>query len=224
MTAAEPGNVECACCGEHSPQPLQPASNEFGARDLDHRPPETMRSSMESWLQECPHCGYVAADLGQAEPSDRKLVKTDRYQVLRHGPYISRLSSRFLLRAVLDSVGGHRERAFANTICAAWDADDRDLKDAARSLRKRAANYLKGHDEESVELKLRLLDVHRRASDWKSADLMARHLAERELDPQTSAILAFQVRRIHAKDDAAYTVAHALSGDLGAEHRLRILR
>lgn len=179
---------------------------------------------MESWLQECLHCGYVAADLGQAGESDRRLVKTDRYQVLRHGPYVSRLSGRFLLRAVLDSLGGHRERAFANAICAAWDADDRDLREAARSLRRRAASYLKGHDENSVELKLRLLDVHRRASDWKSADLMARHLAGQGLDTQMSAILAFQVRRIHAKDEAAYTVAHALSGDLGAEHRLRILR
>lgn len=224
MTAVQPSDVRCGCCGKHSSQALQPASNEFGARDLDHRPPETMRSTMESWLQECPHCGYVAADLGQAEESDRRLVKADRYQVLRQGPYVSRLSGRFLLRAVLDSLGGRRERAFANTVCAAWDADDRDLRDAARSLRKRAASYLKGHDEGSIELKLRLLDVHRRASDWKSADLMARHLAGQNLDPQTSAILAFQVRRIHAKDDAAYTVAHALSGDLGAEHRLRILR
>jgi hypothetical protein len=224
MTAIQSGHVQCACCREHSAQALPPASNEFGARDLDHRPPETVRSTMESWLQECPHCGYVAADLGQAEDSDRKMVRTDRYQVLRHGPYVSRLSGRFLLRAVLDSLGGKRERAFASTLCAAWDADDRDLKDAARSLRKRAANYLRGHDEDSVELKFRLLDVHRRASDWKRADLMARHLAEQTLDPQMSAILAFQARRIHAKDDAAYTVAHALSGDLGAEHRLRILR
>lgn len=224
MTGIQPSQVRCACCGESSSQELRPDSNEFGARDLDHRPPQTMRATMETWLQECPHCGYVAADIGQADENDRRHVKAERYQVLRHGPHVSRLSGRFLLRAVLDSRGGQRERAFANTMCAAWDADDRGLRDAARSLRKRAASYLKGHDEESIELKLRLLDVHRRASDWKSADLMSRHLAEQTLDAQASAILAFQVRRIHAKDDAVYTVAHALSGDLGAEHRLRILR
>lgn len=41
------------------------STSTWGYPDLDLRPSEMQRSSMFAWLQECPHCGYVARDIEQ---------------------------------------------------------------------------------------------------------------------------------------------------------------
>ena len=41
------------------------STSTWGYPDLDLRPAEMKRSSMFAWLQECPHCGFVARDIEQ---------------------------------------------------------------------------------------------------------------------------------------------------------------
>src|SRR5690349_6640199 len=65
MTTIIPQTITCSFCHTPSEQNLIGSTNSFGAPDLDTRPPEMMRSTMPLWVQECPHCGYVAKDLAQ---------------------------------------------------------------------------------------------------------------------------------------------------------------
>jgi hypothetical protein len=38
-------------------------TNEIGSRDLDNRPAEMMRSTIQYWICRCPKCGYCAPDI-----------------------------------------------------------------------------------------------------------------------------------------------------------------
>jgi len=213
MTNFRDDNVRCFCCAKTSQQSILLSSNEFGSRDLDQRPAEMMRSTMGSWLQECPNCGYVAAALPQGDERDRLFVQTHNYAALCEFPQVSRLSSRFLRRVAIDAARDDFEQAFTNTLCAAWDADDHDLDDVARSLRKTASGYLAGRPVESIDLQLRLLDVLRRAADWAAATALARQMMSQRLDHPFAAIVRFQLGRIDSNDDACYTVSDALTAD-----------
>lgn len=210
MTVVEEEKVRCFCCGDTSRQRVLLSSNEFGSRDLDQRPAKMMRSTMDAWLQECPSCGYVARDLKTGDANDRAFVETKEYQSLRDGPHATRLSCRFLLRAVLDAKRGDLESAFQSTLCAAWDADDRKLTEIARGQRRRASTYLADHIGASPDLQLRLLDVLRRASDWERASSLAAKLMETDLEYPLSAVACFQAAKIKLMDDSRYTVADAL--------------
>jgi hypothetical protein len=209
MTDFEENNVRCFCCTQTSRQPGLLGSNEFGSRDLDQRPAEMMRSTMGSWLQECPNCGYVSADLAKGDEHERCFVLTRKHAALRNGPHFSRLSARFLVRAASDAARGDFEQAFADTLCAAWDADDRDLDEVARALRKTAISYLAGRSFVSVDLRLKLLDVHRRARNWAGATALAEQIMARKLEHPFSAIVGFQLGKINSRDDGCYTVSQA---------------
>ena len=40
----------------------------FEPPDLDTRPEDLMRSSIDLWIQTCPHCGYCAPDISRLIP------------------------------------------------------------------------------------------------------------------------------------------------------------
>ncbi len=155
--------VRCMCCGTVSSQRTTLSGDQSGTCDLDQYPLGMMRPMVESWLQECPFCGYVASDLSKEDDGDRAFVETEDYQILRDGPYLTRLSGRFILRASLDARRGDADRAFANTLCAAWDAEDLGLIELAKSLRLRASRYLPRRNLMSAAPEVSLPDVLRRA-------------------------------------------------------------
>ncbi|MCK1362656.1 hypothetical protein [Bradyrhizobium sp. 199] len=171
-----------------------------------------MPSTIGSSLQECPHCGYVAADLAEGDERDRLFAQSERYAALCELPQFSRRSSRFLLRAAIELARGDFERAFDSTLCAAADADDCDLSDIARGLRTIAGRYLAGRAL-TVDLRLRLLDVLRRASDWTAATVLAGKMMAENLAHPHAAIIRFQLGRIEARDDRCYTLSQALRSD-----------
>ena len=70
---------KCWVCGEMSEQAGLASTNRFGSPDLDLRPPEMERSTMEWWLEECPHCGYVANDLSEKTDITKDWLKNNQY-------------------------------------------------------------------------------------------------------------------------------------------------
>jgi len=210
MTCVAHRKVRCYCCGTISRQPVLLTGNEFRSRDLDRRPGEMLRSSMRSWLQECPRCRYVSSNLEQGDACDRRHVRSRRYQALTQGPQLSALTHRFLLRTALENAKANHEAAFEQALCAAWTADDLNLPDYARTLRLRAIGYLATGTCLSAELELVRLDVLRRASDWRNAHLIVARLTECSLDAPASTIVRFQANRIAARDNRRYTVTQAL--------------
>jgi hypothetical protein len=210
MTTYETRELRCHCCGKASKQSVLMSSNSFGSRDLDQRPPEMMRSTMASWLQECPFCGYVAPDIEKDDAAARAFVGTPAFQQLCADPSPDPVSRRFLLRAALDAHSGDMEEAFTHALAAAWVADDGSRYSDATALRLRTAAYVAGKAA-SLDTRLVLLDVLRRAEDWSAAETLADALAADRPGHPYDAIVAFHRGRIAERDFGRYTIADALA-------------
>jgi hypothetical protein len=102
--------------------------------------------------------------------------------------------------------------AFLNALCAAWVAEDRGQASDAVALRLKAARYFAGSRIRSIDTRLLLLDVLRRAASWDAAEALTDELAAEELESPFVDIVTFHRGRIEARDSGRYTIAEALAG------------
>ena len=77
MTMIDSSFERCSCCGMDVPCTLVLSSNENGPRDLDGRPAEMFRSTIEHWIRQCPKCGYCAASLAHDGDKLVNVVRSD---------------------------------------------------------------------------------------------------------------------------------------------------
>ena len=92
-----PINIErmCAICGKMSEQMVLASTNRFGPPDLDLRPPEMERSTMEWWIQECPYCCYVAKDISDETSITKEWLKNREYFSCGNQQFKSKLAQKF---------------------------------------------------------------------------------------------------------------------------------
>ena len=214
MTTIETREVVCSICGVKSQHHDLTSSGEYGYRDLDLRPSEMFRSTMNMWLQECPSCGLVAPDLENSEPSDQVALVSDDYMRARSNRLMSPLARRFLCRAIIEAENNRPEVAFSQTLSAAWVCDDAKQPADARILRLKAAAHLDGRWSLLQEnRKLQLVDVLRRARRWAEADALMNSLESTKLDEAKigPGVVSLQRLLIGRRDDACYSVKDALS-------------
>ena len=169
------------------------------APDLDLRPGEPARSTLNKWVQQCRGCGACAPDLAALAPSD--IITTARYRSTR---------SRFLRWAALAE--GTRDKAEA-LLQAAWEADDRG--EDATLLRSQAAAVWP--EPQTPEQRLRLADVLRRAGEFPAAADCLAPLAN-AADDTTRRIVAYQQARIAAHDTGRHLMSSALRPPASKPH------
>ncbi|PIT05688.1 hypothetical protein TSA1_36890 [Bradyrhizobium nitroreducens] len=212
MTDYSTQKLQCYCCGKASEHSVLMSSNTHGSPDLDQRPPKMHRWTIGSWLQECPYCGYVAPDIDKGDAKARKFLDSDEFRVASLDPSPDPVTRRFLVRAAQRAYQGERRLAFLSTLSAAWVADDANQPTEAASLRLRAARHLEGPRITSIDTRLLLLDVLRRASSWEAAEALTVELTAEELGYPFAEIVAFHRDKIAARDDGRYTIGQALEG------------
>lgn len=137
---------KCAVCGKESEQVCIISTNEYGARDLDGRPSEMLRSTMPHWIHECPHCGYVSENLENLPPKFEYvtpgLLESEDYKTCDGMNFKSELAARFYRRAMIVGDIAQYEEAIENLLRAAWSCDDvGETKDAV-ICRSRAIAYI----------------------------------------------------------------------------------
>jgi hypothetical protein len=202
--------VRCAVCGTESRQiRFRPVPPE-GAPDLDLRPGEPLRGTMESWLQQCPHCGYAAPEIARAHPAAIEAVGTAPFRALiveaTHPP----LARRFLGYAyVLEETGALHAAAEA-TLQAAWVADDARRTELARAWRGEAVALWRAGPPLDPEQTVRVVDALRRAEAWDDASHTAEHLAASRPSEAVAGVIALEQRLIAVQDSGRHTVASAL--------------
>lgn len=213
MTDYGEETIRCCCCGKKSRHTVLLSSNSFGgSTDLDQRPPGMYGLTVESWLQECPFCGYVAWDIAHGDDNARYFTSTPQFSAASLDPEPDPAVRRFLVRAAFEAYHGDRRSAFLYTLHAAWVADDRKQTGEARALRLKAAEHLAGVHIASIDTRLRLLDALRRASSWRAAEALITELAAEELEYPFAEIVCFHRDKIAARDDRRYTIQQALDG------------
>jgi hypothetical protein len=210
--------VSCGLCGHRQTVNEIGSTNSFGAMDLDTRPPEMRRSTMEYWVHECEECGYVAPELDKTAGTDAKRVATTDYRQALGRCDRAKLANRFVCRALLEEAAGDLASAGWRRLHAAWACDDADQAEEARTQRiaalelferaraqgARAMKSVAGGDE------LLLADIARRAGDFERAlQYCAAGLALSEVPAFVTSLLMLQQELVRARDTACHTVAEA---------------
>ena len=65
MTMIYDKTKECVICGAQGEFGWILSTNKFGLPDLDLRPPEMYRSTINLWIQRCHGCGFCAPDISE---------------------------------------------------------------------------------------------------------------------------------------------------------------
>lgn len=221
MTTLRTASTVCAACGAESPQSVLTSTSLFGSPDLDQRPPELARSTLPFWVQECPHCRYVAERISAA-PADNKiwphvLSSADWQELLTDwsGPA---LASRFLRLSLLDGAANRPREAAKAALCAAWVADDAADQALARICRTKSASLfdkalsLSQYDKDAQQwMRVCLVDVLRRAEDWEIAASCCAAFLKTAAEGNSGTIFRFQADMIDQRISERLTIADALS-------------
>lgn len=216
MTDYKEEKLRCYCCGKKSKQTVLLSTNSFGSPDLDQRQGGMARSTISYWLLECPFCGYVAPNIEQGDAKAKSFMQTPEFQAASSDPTFDPAARRFLVRAAEHAHDGDRMAAFLDTLCAAWIADDRRQPDEAAALRLKAAAHLAGSQIKSIDTRLLLLDVLRRASSWEASEALADEMIVEDLGDPFVRVISFHRAKINARDNGRYTIADAQRRRRGA--------
>ena len=197
----------CAVCKTVSEYRELMSTNRFGPSDLDSRPPEMMRSTMDYWLRECPECGYVAKKLSDPIPVPVEFIDSAEYFSCSGHIFESPLAVRFYRFYLIKREQGDIEEAFYAALHAAWVCDDAEDKANAKHCRELAiqhADELIAQNAEDRDLFLLIkADLLRRAERF---DQVLTEFEEiRFEDPFPNRVLAFQKDRARKQDTACYT-------------------
>ncbi len=133
----------CAVCGEPCRFSALPPSSAVGSRDLDTRPPGTLRSTIYAWVRRCPSCGYCAPDISKALLGEAEVVRLPRYRKQLNARRFPQLADTFLCWSLLQEEAGALAKAARAGIHTAWVCDDLGADAAARLCRMRAADLLR---------------------------------------------------------------------------------
>lgn len=164
MSTIEEKTVWCAACGRPSEQGRLMSFSTFAGPDLDYRPAQLQRSTMKYWIMACPHCGYVADDIGKWPRVARNTLERIYAGADKTLPKLAHLFQKRALHCehVKDIRGAIRAY-----LCAAWVCDD--AGDETRAVQMRA---------KCLGLTQRRMK-HCRSRDWNRYTLLTADLLRR---------------------------------------------
>ena len=188
------------------------STNAFGSPDLDLRPPGMQRDTMNLWVQECPACGYVSADISDAGNITKEFLKSKEYRKCDGIGFTSDLAARFYkyhkVNLAEDDIRG---AAFA-LLHAAWACDDERDTDNAKLCRGLTLPLLTRVIEEKPadknELQLMKVDILRRAGHFR--ELLTEYKDMQFGEDVMDHVLAFQLKLAEKGDTGCYRVVDAM--------------
>ena len=207
MTMIRDFDQKCSVCGKSSPQPVLLSTNTMGYPDLDMRPAGMRRDTMNTWIHECPHCGYVAEDLGDEHEIPNDFLKSDAYLTCDGHDFKSDISKLFYKRYLIAKRENDVMMCFLSLRNCAWKCDDFEDENAA-AIRRQALAYIDDLIEDDEEDRNVLLviksDFLRRSGEFEKIVEEYENLTIGE-EPHDS-IIQFQIEKARARDDSCYTV------------------
>ena len=210
MTTFATDYVKCSRCGQVSEFDVLSSTNAFGASDLDTRPPEMKRSTMSLWVQECPRCGYVGAEISDSTTAPDELFKSDAYVSCGEIAFRSELAKKFYRLYLVKAAEQNDFDAFWAALHAAWASDDKRDDASAVACRKLALERIEpviAAKPNNDNYKLIKLDLLRRAGEF---DAVLEYGATLKIDEEFLAqIVAFQLELAKRRDDACHACDEA---------------
>ncbi|WP_319408771.1 hypothetical protein [uncultured Desulfosarcina sp.] len=198
---------KCFICGHKGLFPHMASTNQFGSPDLDMRPPEMLRSTMDMWVQCCDECGYCAPVISKGSPNVNSVINSAEYIKQKSDYVIPKLANQFLRWFIIERSTGHPAEAGWAALNAAWVCDDHDKVTEARHCREKAIDLFHGArkvgisfaDDEASESAI-LIDLLRICGQFQGANAMCEKALKRESVPILKDLVLFQIDLIEKKD------------------------
>lgn len=208
MTTMDVEESKCSVCGKTSKQPVILSFNQLGYEDLDLRPPEMYRSTIDAWVRECPHCGYVAENLEDELTIDKDFLESEQYKTCDDIKFQSKLSEIFYKNYLIQTKKSEDVDSFFAILYCAWTCDDAHDEDNSRITRYIAINIADKIIESGKDIDNNYIVI--------KADLLRRVCEFNQLieeyenltlgDELLEDIIKFQVKKAYEKDDKCYTM------------------
>ena len=207
MTQIRSIEKKCSVCGKTAMYQVLLSTNCWGYPDLDFRPAEMQRSTMNTWLDECPHCGYVAGNIEHELNISPEILKTDEYLTCEGKDFKNNLSKRFYRSYLISKARNDYVSAFYMLLYCAWKCDD-SQDGLAVEIRKQAVALFEkidaSNDDEKNRLQLIRADLLRRSLQFER--LIEEYDDFKIEDEIMYSVIRFQLERAAKKDGACYTV------------------
>lgn len=207
MTTVCDFDKKCAVCTETSPQTVLTSTSSWRYPDLDLRPSEMKRSSMFAWLQECPHCGYVAGNIENELEVSSDILKSAEYLTCECNEFKSDLAKRFFKHYMISKAEKNHGSEFSSLLHCAWVCDDAgdDLAVEMRKLALKSIDKIDAtSDDEKDNLKLIKADFLRRTFQF---DEVVREFKGTTFEDELkNDVIAFQLELAAKKDSTCYTI------------------
>ena len=211
MTMISQRYVKCTICGGFAKQLVLTSTNCFGGTsDLDFRPPQMMRNTMDLWVQQCPHCAYTSDNLDDPTGVSREFIESQAYQGCEGNTFASELATQFYRCYMIKKADGKTMEAFYAALHGAWACDDAGDVEMAVLCRQKALELFDLLDspnrrEDDYLVKMDLL---RRTGQFEAVEAL---YAERTFSgEENQKIAAFQVELARRKDTKCYRIGKAL--------------
>lgn len=142
MTQLVKDIAKCGVCGKGNQVLIIKSTSQFGAQDLDTRPPAMFPFTI--FLQRCEHCGFVSPKIESGDPDMREFVNSEIYKTCDGIKPISETAKHYIQYALLQAymqvssiwtdrkIEPSKDKMFWGYLNAAWACDDaveRKLKD-----------------------------------------------------------------------------------------------
>jgi len=216
MTTIYEVEKKCAVCGKSNKYNQIGSTNAFGSPDLDTRPPEMERSTIDMWVQTCPSCGYCAPDISKRLKKSLEVVRSDSYQQQLNNPEFPKLANAFLCFSLIQESAGEYAKAGWACIHAAWACDDAGSDAGAQKCRQKAVILLQKAKENGQRFAEQLggeealmVDLLRRSKQFELALKTCEDGLQKNPEKIISDILQFQKTLISRSDVACHTIAEA---------------
>ncbi|MBQ6098554.1 MAG: hypothetical protein IJL02_01665 [Methanobrevibacter sp.] len=170
------------------------------------------RSTMFAWLQECPHCGYVASKLENELEVPADLLKTDEYLTCEGNDFKSELSKRFYRHYMISKAEKDYGSEFLSLLHCAWTCDNSD-DELAVKMRKMALppldKIVPQSDEEKNSLLLIKVDLLRRSLQFNNVISEFKDVILE--DKIQNDIITFQIELALKKDSDCHTIREVVN-------------
>ena len=202
---------KCYVCGKTALYSHIVSTNQFGFPDLDTRPPERMRSTMDEWIQCCTNCGYCALDISTGNLKTLDVIKTKKYKKQMSDSNFPELANHFLCWRLFAESEGEYDTAGWAALNAAWACDDHNKSNEATQCRKLAMimfleSFKKGKrfaDDFKSEMEI-LIDLFRRCGKFSLALYIAQHILNDRCIIHANNLIKFQIDLMKKKDTGCH--------------------
>lgn len=196
----------CSVCGTKSEHTVITKIQAEGVPDMDLRPPEPHRCTMEYWVMECPECGYCNGSIETALNTDKSYLDSKEYKAVGGLETENPLVSKFVRKALVCLKNRDYAEAVQSYLYGAWVCDDTDNVETAKECRTEALSIMENSKViEDVNFYLLRADLLRRNGQFEK--VISDYSEKFFESPFMLLASQYQVKLSRDKDDSVHKMS-----------------